>query len=113
MPYAIRVRLYHGDVLEADTDPELPDDAPGAEVVQDLKASQRALVELCEAFHGPNVQLLGFGPDALDAYGARLKSLALMRSRFNYSQGYTVLVDTPEMRSATMWRAQVDIAVAQ
>lgn len=111
MPYAIRVRLYRGAELEADTDPDLEPGAPGAEIVADLAASQAALVELCEACHGPDVQLLGFGAAAMTAYGHMLRDRA-RSGRFSYSQGYSVLIDTQQLRSATMWRAQVDISVS-
>lgn len=112
MPYALRVRLYRGSVLEADTDPELEPGEPGAEVVTDLAASQRALVELCEAMHGPDVRLLGFSDPAMHAYGCMLRDRAGKSSRFSYEQGYSVLIDTPQLRSATRWRAQVDIVVS-
>jgi len=122
MPYTIRVQLYRGEVLEADTDPDEPPGAPGAEIVEDLVASQRALVELCEAFHaatpfdtatsGPGVWLLGFEDIAMSSYLEMLRRRASETVPFSYRQGYTVLVDTPQLRSATWWRAQVDIGVA-
>lgn len=113
MPYAIRVRLYRGDTLEADTDPDTAPQAPGAEVVQDLESVQRAMVDLCRAFHGEGVRLLGFGRNAQHAYLSMMRSRAGLDRPFNYRQGYSVLVDTPQVRSATCWVAQVDIAVAR
>lgn len=112
MPYAIRVRLYCGPTLEADTDPELPLGEPGSEVVADIEAMQRAMVELCEAFHGPDVKLLGFSPLAMGAYSAGIRSRARSDHTLTYRQGYIVLLDTPQLRSATSWMAQVDMIVS-
>lgn len=112
MPYAIRVRLYRGDTLEADTDPELEPGEPGSEVAKDLEAVQGAMVELCTAFHGPDVTLLGFSPIAMTTYLAGLRSRASNSGSMLYRQGYIVLLDTPQLRSATSWLAQVDITVS-
>lgn len=113
MPYAIRVRLYCAGALEADTDPDLPDGQPGAERCATLADVQRALVELCQAAHGPEIRLLGFGDDAMRAYYAMLSVRAGAGRPFTYQQGYTALLDTPALRQADAWLAQVDIAVAR
>lgn len=112
MPYAIRVRLYSAGKLEADTDPDLPAGAPGSEVVATLADSQRALVELCQTAHGPDIRLLGFGDDAMRAYLQMLHGRAGQNRPFTYQQGYTALLDTPQVRQADAWLAQVDIAVS-
>lgn len=114
MPYAVRVRLYSSSemdpaTLEADTDPDLDDDATGSEVVPDLAAAQAALVELCGAFHGPEVRLLGFGPIPMDSRLAWLQELRRGGETLDSSYGYIVLLATPQLRIATWWRAQVDI----
>jgi hypothetical protein len=113
MTYAIRVRLYRGDVLEADTDPDAAEDAAGAELVEDLAAAQSAVVELCRAFHAaPGVQLLGFAPIATGARLAWLQDQRRLGQPLDYFHPYTVLLATPEGRSATDWRARVDIALS-
>lgn len=112
MSLAIRIRLYCAGNLEADTDPDAPEDARGSEVVPDVAASQRALVELCQAAHGPDIRLLGFGDDAMRAYWSMISSRVALGRPFSYSQGYTALLDTPALRQADAWLAQVDIAVS-
>lgn len=113
MPYAMRVRLYCAGQLEADTDPDLPLGAPGSEIVATLADSQRALVELCQAAHGPTVRLLGFGDDAMRAYFSMIRERAGADRPISYHQHYTALLVTPELRQADMWMAQVDIALSR
>lgn len=108
MPYAIRVRLYRANVLEADTDPDLEPGAPGLEAVETLADSQAALVELCTAMHGP-AKLMGFGAIALDAYGAEIRGRASRALAFTYAHGYLVA----QRDSVEWWRAQVDIALSR
>lgn len=110
MPYAVRVRLYRGAQLEADTDPDLSDGEPGAEVVSNLAAAQAGVVELCEGFH--DGRLLGFAPIATEARLAWLQDQRRLGQPLDYSHSYTVLLATPEYRTATDWRARVDIALS-
>lgn len=106
----MRVRLYRGTALEADTDPDLSDGEPGAEVVSDLAAAQAGVVELCRGFHDGH--LLGFAPIATDARLAWLQEQRRLGQPLDYSHPYTVLLATPELRTATDWRARVDITLS-
>lgn len=112
MTYAVRVRLYRGAELEADTDPDLSDAEPGAEVVSDLAAAQAGVVELCRDYHGPDARLLGFAPIATDSRLAWLKEERRLGQPLDYSHPYTVLLATPQSRTATDWRARVDITLS-
>lgn len=119
MPYAMRVRLYRGDALEADTDPDADPNAPGSERAVDVAGIQAVQVELCSAFHGAPVfdaekrgrrpVLLGFEAIAMHGYGCMIRERAAGGGPFSFSQGYTVL----EGHHAEMWRAQVDIQVSR
>lgn len=109
MPYRIRVRLYRGAQLEADTDPDLGSGEPGAEVVATLDDTQAALVELCQAMHGPAARLLGLSGIAMDAYGCMVRERAQREPQFSYSQGYSVLTG----HYVEWWKAHVDIAVTR
>lgn len=109
MPYAIRVRLYCGDVLEADTDPDLEPAAPGCEILPDLGAIPSAVAELAHGAHGPGARVMGFSEQVMDAYGALVRERARGATQFAYTHGYMVL----ERGSAASWKAQVDIHVAR
>lgn len=115
MAYAVRVRLYCAGQLEADTDPDAPEGTPGSEVVATLADTQRALVELCQAAHGPDIRLLGFGDDAMRAYYSMLSDRVEKAhgGPVSYHQHYTALLNTPALQQADMWMAQVDIAVSR
>lgn len=111
MAYSIRVRLRRGGVLEADTDPELTDGVPGAEIVPDLGALQTALLELCQSID-PAAKLLGFDTLATHAYGSMIAERAMYGRPFTFHRGFSLLWDGADVRRAEMWDAQVDIAVA-
>jgi hypothetical protein len=111
MPLAVRVRLYRGneltaEALEADTDEE--SDAPGSETADDMAGVQALLVELCQAFHGPEAHLLGFSRMWLDYQLPSLKNASLP---LTYRHGYYALIEGKSPR-ATEWKAQVDIVVS-
>lgn len=112
MPYSIRVRLRRGGVLEADSDPELAENAAGAEVVSDLQAAQRAVTELCQSI-APEARLLGMGDLAATAYGNMIRERAMYGRPFTYHQGFSLLWHSDDVRRSELWDAQVDIAAAQ
>lgn len=112
MPYAIRVRLRRGGVLEADTDPELADHLPGAERVADLGAAQQAVKELCAGL-APEARLMGMDGPAATAYASMIAERAMYGRPFTYHQGFSLLWRSDTEHRAEMWDAQVDIAAAQ
>lgn len=117
MPYAVRVRIYRGNQMEAaalaaDTDPDLGDGEPGAELVAELADVLADLVELCQTFHGPDVRLLGFSAMFADVRLKDLQGRLRAGAPLHYSHAYTVLLATTELRRATDWRAQVDITLS-
>jgi hypothetical protein len=112
MAYSIRVRLRRGGVLEADTDPDAPEGAPGAERVPLLQDVQPAVRELCQSL-APEAALLGMSDDAAKAYASMIAERAMYGRPFTYHQGFSLLWDGADMRRAEVWDAQVDIAAAQ
>jgi hypothetical protein len=96
MTYAVRVRLYNarltGPATEplADTDPDLRDGAPGCEIAETLEGVGQVLRDLCAAFYGPAVQLLGLSDMALGAYLAAMREHISKASALSYNQSYIV-----------------------
>jgi hypothetical protein len=97
---------------EADSDPELPPDAPGVEIIAGLPAVGTALVELARAYHD-GAQLSGLSPEHL-AKGLRGLRPTLSRNkgvatwRMNYDTTDTFKAGSPVTRTRG-WLARVDV----
>lgn len=97
MPYAYRVQLRDeaGD-LQADTDPDAPHGAPGAEQADSMSAVHAAVIGLCQAFH--EGAELAWRDMALDHLGDTVRG---------YIQPYAV----SHGHGFEVWAAHVDIIV--
>lgn len=110
MTYAVRVRLYCGDIRgpelepKADTDPDLKDGAPGSERAEGLEDVGQVLRDLCEAMH-PGAQLLGLSDMANGAYLASMREHIGKTRALTYQQSYSVKAG----HRVDWWFSRVDV----
>lgn len=110
MTYAVRVRLYQGDIRgpeiepQADTDPDLKDGAPGSERAAGLEDVGQVLRELAEAMH-PGAALLGLSDMANGAYLTSMREHIGKTRVLTYQQSYSVKTDN----RVDWWFARVDV----
>lgn len=108
-----RFRLYAAENMDepaADTDPELPPDAPGTTIIAGLPAVGTELAELASLFHGSAV-LSGLSPEHI-ARG--LRGLRPTLSRRGGNAAWRLHYDTLETFRGTEtrkrgWLARVDV----
>lgn len=111
MTYAVRIRLYPGSPRdperepEADTDPDAREGAPGCERADDLEDVGQVLRELCAAYHGPAVELLGLSDMALGAYLLMMREHLSKTRVLQYQQSYSIKMG----RRVDWWYARVDV----
>lgn len=110
MTYALRIRLYFADIRgpdtepEADTDPDVPEGAPGSERAEELEDVGEVLRELAYAYH-EGAGLLGLSDRANGAYLLVMRDHIGKANALTYQQAYMVKVG----HVVHTWHARVDV----